>query len=63
MYIVYFRLAALECLVDYVRLEGRFEDLNYLLDMVEKDPDPGIRHLLVRMMVNNPPFEKGRNHR
>jgi len=57
------RVAALECLVDYVRLEGRFDDLAYLIDMVEKDPDPGVRHKLARMMVNNPPFDKGRKHR
>jgi len=57
------RLAALECLVDYVRLEGRFDDVNYLLDIVQKDPDPGVRHALARLMISNPPFDKGRNHR
>jgi len=57
------RLAALECLVDYVRYEGRFDDLLYVLEIVEKDVDPGVRHKLCRMLIKNPPFERGRNHR
>ena len=37
--IAIFRLAALECLVDYVSLEGQNSDLMYLLDMVENDKE------------------------
>jgi transcription initiation factor TFIID subunit 2 len=57
------RLAAIECLVDYVRLEGRQDDLGFLLDLVERDPVPDIRHRTVRMLIKTPPFEKGRHHR
>merc|ERR1719391_839575 len=52
------RLAAIECLVDYVKLEGRADDLNWLLDLVEKDPVTNIRHQTVRMLIKTPPFEK-----
>lgn len=57
------RITALECLVDFVRLEGRFDDVNYLLDVIENDPVPGVRHTLARLMIKTPPFERGRNHR
>lgn len=52
------RLAALECLVDFVKVDGRWVDLQHLLDIVENDPDPGLRYKLVRMMILNPPFER-----
>merc|ERR1711879_71437 len=57
------RLAAIECLVDYVKLEGRADDINWLLDLVEKDPVTNIRHQTVRMLIKTPPFERGRHHR
>jgi len=57
------RVAALECLVDYVKLEGKYDDLCFLLDLVEKDPVPSIRHKAVRLLIKTPPFEKGRHHR
>jgi len=57
------RVAALECLVDYVKLEGKYDDLCFLLDLIEKDPVPFIRHKAVRLMIKTPPFEKGRHHR
>jgi len=57
------RVAALECLADYIRLEGKFEDLSWMIDMVEKDPVPSIRHSAVRQMIATPPFERGRHHR
>ena len=47
------RVAAIECLVDYVRLEGRYEDISFLLDLVEKDPVPYIRHKTVRDFLNS----------
>ena len=31
------RLAALECLVDYVRVEGTFKDIAHLVNMIEKE--------------------------
>ena len=57
------RVAALECLVDFIKLEGKFEDLCFVIDIIEKDPVPMIRHMAVRCLVNCPPFERGRHHR
>lgn len=57
------RIAALECLVDFVNVEGSSSDLSHLMDIIEKDPVPRIRHILIRLLVNNPPFEKARHHR
>jgi len=57
------RVAALECLVDYVKLEGKYDDLCFLLDLIERDPVPSIRHKAVRLLIKTPPFEKGRHHR
>lgn len=57
------RLAALECLVDFVKVDGRWADLQHLLDFIENDPDPGLRYKLVRMLVLNPPFERAHRHR
>lgn len=57
------RLAAFECLVDFVRNDGRVPDLTHLLDIAENDPDPGVRHKLVRMLILNPPFERAYRHR
>ncbi|KAH0952770.1 hypothetical protein HN011_011355 [Eciton burchellii] len=57
------RLAALEALVDFTRVDGKWEDLEFLLDMAEMDPHPGVRYKLVRLMVENPPFERAHKHR
>ena len=57
------RLAALECLVDYVRVEGSEDDLCHLLAFIEKDPVPFVRHKLIRMLVDNSPFEKNKAHK
>lgn len=57
------RLAALEALVDFTRVDGRWEDLLFLLDIIENDPEPFLRHQLVRMLVENPPFDRAHRHR
>jgi len=57
------RLAAMECLVDYIKVEGKFDDLEHLIEIVKTDPMPSIRHELVRLLIKNPPFERGRHHR
>lgn len=57
------RLSALECLVDFVRVDGRPDDLDKLLDIVENDPDPRVRHQLVRLLVSVPPFERAQKQR
>nr|XP_050858954.1 transcription initiation factor TFIID subunit 2 isoform X2 [Vespula vulgaris] len=61
-YAAYGQFIALEALVDFTRVDGKWEDLEFLLDMAETDPHPGVRHRLVRLMVENPPFEKVQKH-
>jgi len=63
LYFLDIRLAALEALVDFTRVDGKWEDLEFLLDMAEMDPHPGVRYKLVRLMVENPPFERAHKHR
>jgi transcription initiation factor TFIID subunit 2 len=59
-YIIYYfldvRLCALEALVDFTCLDGRWDDLKYLIDIADSDPDPKVRNELVRMLCKNPPF-------
>lgn len=57
------RLAAIECLVDYLKVDGRWEDMELLLQLLESDPDPEARHQLARLMIENPAFERNRAHR
>jgi hypothetical protein len=57
------RLAALEALVDFTKVDGRWPDLEFLLDLAENDPEPSVRHQLIRMLVENPPFERSHKHR
>lgn len=51
----------MECLVDFVKVDGDIEDLEHLLDILETDPDNKARHTLARLLIDNPPFS--RNHR
>lgn len=55
------RLSALEALVDFTRLDGKWPDLEFLLDIMTHDPDPGVRHSLVAMLISNPPFQRSVN--
>uniref|UniRef100_A0A023F4P3 Transcription initiation factor TFIID subunit 2 n=1 Tax=Triatoma infestans TaxID=30076 RepID=A0A023F4P3_TRIIF len=55
------RLCALEALVDYTVVDGKWSDFEYLLDTVEEDPDPGVRLALIRMLCQNPPFQRPSN--
>ena len=57
------RIAALECLVDFVKVDGRWEDLEHLLDLLDNDPDPKARNALARLLIENPPFERAVRHR
>lgn len=50
------RLAALEALVDFTSADGRDEDLNFLLDIIENDPVPAVRYQVLRMLTEKPPF-------
>ncbi|KAG5679292.1 hypothetical protein PVAND_008870 [Polypedilum vanderplanki] len=57
------RLAALECLVDYLKVDGKWDDMIFIIDLLEKDTDPEVRHQLARLIVENPPFERSKGHR
>lgn len=57
------RVAALECLVDYVKNDGKWDDLEPLLELLETDPDPMLKHRLLRLLIDNPPFERAHQHR
>lgn len=57
------RVAAMECLVDFVKVDGEYDDLKHLLDLLSNDPDPMAKHKLARLMIDNPPFSKSRRNR
>ncbi|XP_071743330.1 transcription initiation factor TFIID subunit 2 [Lepeophtheirus salmonis] len=57
------RICALECLVDFTSLEGKSDDIDHLLKIIENDPVPFIRHKLCRLIVDNPFFERAKNHK
>ncbi|XP_073840548.1 TATA-box binding protein associated factor 2 isoform X2 [Musca autumnalis] len=52
------RIAAMECLVDFVKVDGRWEDLDHLITLLETDPDPAARHALAGLLIDNPPFTR-----
>ena len=56
------RVAALEALVDFTRVDGKWDDLAFLLNIAKNDKHPGVRHRLVRLLVENPPFERAHKH-
>lgn len=47
------RLAALEAIIDYTKTDGKLEDVEYLFDMLENDPNPKMRHDLARLIVHS----------
>jgi transcription initiation factor TFIID subunit 2 len=57
------RLAALECLVDFIKADGKWDDMEFIVKLLENDHDPEVRHQLSRLIVENPPFERGKPHR
>ncbi|KAE8599565.1 hypothetical protein XENTR_v10017233 [Xenopus tropicalis] len=52
------RVAALEAVVDYTKVDRSCEDLQWLLTMAQNDPVPYIRHKIFYMLSKNPPFTK-----
>ena len=56
------RIAALEALVDFTRVDGKWDDLVFLLNIAKHDKHPGVRHRLVRLLVENPPFDRAHKH-
>lgn len=57
------RIAAMECLVDFVKVDGEYEDLKHLLDLLCKDPDAMAQYKLARLLIDNPPFSKSHRNR
>lgn len=53
----------MECLVDFVKVDGEYEDLKHLLDLLSNDPDAMARHKLARLLIDNPPFTKTHRNR
>ncbi|XP_048582004.1 transcription initiation factor TFIID subunit 2 isoform X3 [Nematostella vectensis] len=52
------RCSAIECLADYTKVEVSEKTLNFLMEIVEKDPVPYIRHHTLRVLSDNPPFTR-----
>ena len=52
----------MDAIVQLVKADGRPEDLNFLLDIIENDPEPRVRHQLLIMLAQHPPFERGRGN-
>lgn len=52
------RIAALEAVVDYTRVDRSYEELQWLLNMIQNDPVPYVRHKILHMLTVNPPFIK-----
>lgn len=52
----------MECLVDFVRVDGEWDDLEHLLEILTSDPDAMARHKLARLLIDNPPFTRQRRN-
>lgn len=52
------RIAALEAVVDYTKVDRSYEELQWLLNMIQNDPVPYVRHKILNMLTKNPPFTK-----
>lgn len=53
----------MECLVDFVKVDGEYEDLKHLLDLLCTDPDAMARYKLARLLIDNPPSSKSHRNR
>lgn len=53
------RLAALNALVDYIKADVNAEKLEWLLVLMQTDPDVYIRHRILEMLIKMPPFNRG----
>lgn len=49
--------------MDFVKNDGKWDDLEPLLELLETDPDPMLKHRLLRLLIDNPPFERAHQHR
>ncbi|ESO05362.1 hypothetical protein HELRODRAFT_191453 [Helobdella robusta] len=50
------RLAAVESLVDYTTYEADYSLLNWIIELIESDPDHYLRFRTISMMIECPPF-------
>ncbi|XP_060530001.1 transcription initiation factor TFIID subunit 2 isoform X2 [Cylas formicarius] len=57
------RLAALECLVDFVKADGKYDDLQHIMDILENDADSGLTHQLAQVLIKNAPFKRAHRSR
>ncbi|GAB1607249.1 hypothetical protein Ahia01_001008300, partial [Argonauta hians] len=53
------RLAAFDALVDYISADVNADKLNWLIHLMQTDPDIYVRHKIMEMLVKKPPFLKG----
>uniref|UniRef100_A0A2C9LKD2 Transcription initiation factor TFIID subunit 2 n=1 Tax=Biomphalaria glabrata TaxID=6526 RepID=A0A2C9LKD2_BIOGL len=52
------RVAAITCLVDFIRGDVTGEHLNWILDFIENEKDPYLKHHTVTCLTQNPPFRR-----
>ncbi|CAM1318749.1 TAF2 (predicted), partial [Pycnogonum litorale] len=52
------REAALECLVDFLRVDGKTDDMRFLFDLIENDPYPYIKYYILKLLIKMPPFAR-----
>ncbi|KAK3592160.1 hypothetical protein CHS0354_019451 [Potamilus streckersoni] len=52
------RVSALEVLVDFIKADVNAMELNWLLDLVDTDPDQYIRYRALALLIANPPFTR-----
>ncbi|GFR89331.1 transcription initiation factor TFIID subunit 2, partial [Elysia marginata] len=52
------RVAAVTCLVDFIKGDLTGEHLKWVLDFIEKDADPFLRHHALTSLIENPPFRR-----
>uniref|UniRef100_A0A8B9HQ24 Transcription initiation factor TFIID 150 kDa subunit n=1 Tax=Astyanax mexicanus TaxID=7994 RepID=A0A8B9HQ24_ASTMX len=52
------RVAALDAVVDYTRVERSADEFQWLLDMVQNDPIHYVRHKILSLLAKNPPFTR-----
>ena len=52
------RIAAVEALVDIIKVEQRKDDLMFLLELIENDPVPLFKYHVMRLLAKSPPITK-----
>ncbi|KAH9489969.1 Transcription initiation factor TFIID subunit 2, partial [Bulinus truncatus] len=52
------RVAAITCLVDFIRGDVTGEHLFWVLDFIENEQDPYLKHHMVTCLTQNPPFRR-----